>query len=79
MQLYPPLVNLNELILATDANTTPVDPSTPFTEMEAKIQMILEVPAPIKRNAAISFANFPFVDEIALMEMPKKFSFPNMK
>ncbi|KAK0571684.1 hypothetical protein LWI29_019923 [Acer saccharum] len=50
-----------------------------FAEMEALIQRILGVPAPIKKSTANSFADSPFVDAIALMEMPKKFNFPNMK
>ena len=50
-----------------------------FTEIEALIQRIPGVPTPIKRSTANSFSNSPFVDEIALMEMSKKFNFPNMK
>ena len=50
-----------------------------FTKMKALIESILGVPAPIKRSAANSFAYSPFVDEITLMEIPKKFNFPNMK
>ncbi|KAK1584002.1 hypothetical protein Q3G72_029020 [Acer saccharum] len=50
-----------------------------FAEMEALIQRIPGVPAPIKKSTANSFADSPFVDAIALMEMPKKFNFPNMK
>ncbi|KAK0571909.1 hypothetical protein LWI29_023432 [Acer saccharum] len=50
-----------------------------FTKMEALIQRIPGVPAPIKKSTANSFANSPFVDAIALIEMPKKFNFPNMK
>ena len=47
--------------------------------MEALIQKISAVPAPIKRSNANSFTDSPFVDAIVLVEMPKKFSFPNMK
>ncbi|KAK0575845.1 hypothetical protein LWI29_008097 [Acer saccharum] len=50
-----------------------------FIEMEALIQRIPGVPTPIKKSIANSFADSPFVDAIALTEMPKKFSFPNMK
>ena len=50
-----------------------------FAEMEALIQRIPGVPAPIRKSTANSFADSPFVDEIALLEMPKKFHFPNMK
>ncbi|CAI9785161.1 unnamed protein product [Fraxinus pennsylvanica] len=38
-----------------------------------------DMPAPIKKSVASCFAESLFVDEIALIEMPKKFSFPNMK
>ncbi|KAL5837095.1 hypothetical protein ACOSQ3_014264 [Xanthoceras sorbifolium] len=37
------------------------------------------MPAPIKKSSINSFADSPFVDAIALVEMPRKFSFPNMK
>ncbi|KAK4849341.1 hypothetical protein QYF36_023771 [Acer negundo] len=37
------------------------------------------IPAPIKKSTANSFADSPIVDAIALIEMPKKFNFPNMK
>ncbi|KAK0580870.1 hypothetical protein LWI29_007278 [Acer saccharum] len=56
-----------------------LDFSRRFAEMEALIQRIPGVPAPIKKSTANSFADSPFVDAIALMEMPKKFNFPNMK
>ena len=38
-----------------------------FAEMEALIQRILGVPAPIKRSNANSFADSSFVDAIALV------------
>ena len=50
-----------------------------FVEMEAMIQKIPGVPAPIKKSLPHSYVDSPFVDSIALIEMPKKFSFPNMK
>ena len=50
-----------------------------FTEIEAPIQRILGVPAPIKKSAPSCYADSPFIDKIALVEMPWKFSFPNMK
>ncbi|KAK3225797.1 hypothetical protein Dsin_005659 [Dipteronia sinensis] len=43
-----------------------------FVEIEAMIQRILGMPASIKRSAANSFPDSPFVDEIALIEMLKK-------
>ena len=50
-----------------------------FIEIEALIQQILGVPTPIKKSAPSCYADSLFVDEIALVEMPQKFSFPNMK
>ena len=50
-----------------------------FAEMEALIQKIPGLPAPIKKSLPHSYADSPFVDSIALIEMPRKFSFPNMK
>ncbi|KAK4857821.1 hypothetical protein QYF36_006812 [Acer negundo] len=50
-----------------------------FSEIETLIQRIPGVPAPIKKSTANSFADSPFVDDIALTEMPRKFNFPNMK
>ncbi|KAL5789154.1 hypothetical protein ACOSQ2_004042 [Xanthoceras sorbifolium] len=47
--------------------------------MEALIQRIPGMPTPIKKSAANSFADSPFVDTIALVEMPRKFNFPGMK
>ena len=47
--------------------------------MEAMIQKIPGVPAPIKKSLMHSYMDSPFVDSIILFEMPKKFSFPNMK
>ena len=50
-----------------------------FAEMEVMIQRIPGVPTPIKKSLSHSYTDLPFVDSIALVEMPKKFSFPNMK
>ncbi|KAL5777455.1 hypothetical protein ACOSP7_010381 [Xanthoceras sorbifolium] len=47
--------------------------------MEALIQRIPGMPAPIKKSLINSSADSPFVDAIALVEMPRKFSFPNIK
>ncbi|KAL5741563.1 hypothetical protein ACOSP7_028295 [Xanthoceras sorbifolium] len=37
------------------------------------------MPAPIKKSLINNFADSPFVDAIAFVEMPRKFSFPNIK
>ena len=50
-----------------------------FAEMEAMIQKIPRVPTLLKKSLPHSYADSTFVDSIALVEMPKKFSFPNMK
>ena len=36
-------------------------------------------PTTLKKSQPHSYADYSFVDSIALIEMPKKFSFPNMK
>ena len=50
-----------------------------FAEMEAMIQRIPGVPTPLKKSLPHSYTDFPFVDSIDLVEMPKKFSFLNLK
>lgn len=50
-----------------------------LAEMEAMIQRIPRVPTLLKKSQPHSYANFPFVESIALVEMPGKFSFPNIK
>ena len=47
--------------------------------MEAMIQRIPGVLIPLKKSLSHSYADSPFMDSIALVEMPKKLSFPNMK
>ena len=50
-----------------------------LAEMEAMIQRVPEVPASLKKSQPGSYVDFLFVDSIALIEIPMKFSFPNMK
>ena len=50
-----------------------------LAEMEAMIQRIPRVPTPLKKSQPYTYANSLFVDFIAIVKMPKKFSFPNMK
>ncbi|XP_057811616.1 uncharacterized protein LOC131025849 [Salvia miltiorrhiza] len=50
-----------------------------LAEMKALIQRIPGVPAPIHKSSENCYADSPFVDEIALVEMPIKFSFPSMQ
>ncbi|KAK2645890.1 hypothetical protein Ddye_021085 [Dipteronia dyeriana] len=47
--------------------------------MKALIQRIPGVLTPIKKRTVNSFTDSPFVDVITLVEMPRKFNFPNMK
>ncbi|XP_057789072.1 uncharacterized protein LOC131005932 [Salvia miltiorrhiza] len=55
------------------------DVARKLSEMEALIQRIPGVPAPIHKSSENCYADSPFVDEIALVEMPVKFSFPSMQ
>ena len=50
-----------------------------FAEMEAMIQRIPGVPTPLKKSLPYNYVDSQFVDSIILVEMPKKFSFLNMK
>ena len=50
-----------------------------LVEMQAMIQWIPGVPTPLKKSQPDSYADSPFDNSIALLEMLKKFSFPNMK
>ena len=50
-----------------------------LNEMEDLIRRIPGVLAPIKKSYVNSYVDSPFTDNIALVEMPQKFSFPNMK
>ena len=47
--------------------------------MKAMIQWILGVATPLKKILLHSYADSPFANSITLDEMPKNFSFPNMK
>ena len=50
-----------------------------FIEMKAMIQRIPGLPTPLKKSLPHSYANSPFIYSIALVEMPKKLLFLNMK
>ena len=54
-------------------------PVTHSVDLFSMIQRIPGVPSPLKKSLPYSYANSPFVDCIALVEMSKKFHFPNMK
>ena len=47
--------------------------------MEDMIQRIPRMPTPIKKSYVNCYAHSPFMENIALVEVPKKFNFPNMK
>ena len=50
-----------------------------LAEMQVIIQRIPGVPTPLKKSQPDSYIDSPFIDVIALIEMSKNFSFPNMK
>ena len=50
-----------------------------LNEMKDLIRKIPRMPTPIKKSSVNSYVDSPFIDNIALVEMPQKFSFPNMK
>ena len=50
-----------------------------LAEIKTMIQLILRVPNPLKKSLPHCYDNSPFVDAIAIVEMPTKFTFPNKK
>ena len=50
-----------------------------LAEMEVLIKWILGVPNPLRKSHPYNYADSLFVDAITFVEIPKKFSFPNMK
>ena len=50
-----------------------------LAKKETIIQRIPKVPTQLKKSMPHSYADSPFVDSISIIEMPKKFTFPNMK
>ena len=50
-----------------------------LAEMEAMTQHIPGVPTLLKKIQPYSYTDYLFVNSIALVEMPKKLLFPNMK
>lgn len=48
-------------------------------EVRDLIQCILGVPKPLEKETPTSYADFPFLDNIVLVEIPKKCIVPNMK
>ena len=50
-----------------------------LAEMEAMIHRIPGVPIRLGKSQLHSYVESLFVDSIALVEMPNKFSFPNTK
>ena len=47
--------------------------------MQSMVERIPGVAHPIRKSDPDSYADTPFTDEITLMEMPRKFSFPSIK
>ena len=76
--LAPSITNRVDLFSST---TTPMEqPMTErLAEMKAMIQWILGVTTLLKKSQPHNYVDSPFIDSIALIELPKKFSFPNMK
>ena len=53
-----------------------------FNRLEAMQSMVERLPGvapPIRKSNPDSYADTPFTDEITLIEMPRKFSFPSIK
>ena len=69
----------NAISILLPSNTHEVELQRRLNEMEKLIRRIHGIPTPIKKSFVDSYADSPFTDNIALVEMPYKFSFPNMK
>ena len=48
-------------------------------EKEAIIQWIPGVPILLRKSQSYNYTDFLFIDALTLVEMPRKFTFPNMK
>ncbi|XP_048611620.1 uncharacterized protein LOC106393070 [Brassica napus] len=53
--------------------------SNRFDAMQSMVERLPGVAPPIRRSNPDSYADTPFVEEITSVEMPTKFSFPNIK
>ena len=53
--------------------------SKKFYAIQYMVERLPGVAPPIRRSDPNSYADTPFVDEIALIEMPRKLSFPNIR
>ena len=47
--------------------------------MQSMVERLPGVAPPIRKSNPDSYADTPFTDEITLIEMPRKFSFPSIK
>ena len=47
--------------------------------MQFMVERLPGVAPPIRKSNPDSYADTPFTDEITLIEMPRKFSFPSIK
>ncbi|KAF2552253.1 hypothetical protein F2Q68_00034343 [Brassica cretica] len=53
--------------------------STRFDAMQSMVERLPGVAPPIRRSNPDSYVDTPFAEEIALVEMPRKFSFPSIR
>ena len=50
-----------------------------FDAMQSMVERLPGVAPPIRRSNPDSYADTPFVEDIASVEMPRKYSFPSIK
>ncbi|KAL0846796.1 hypothetical protein Bca101_020042 [Brassica carinata] len=53
--------------------------SKKFDAIQSMVERLPGVAPPIRKSGPDSYADTSFADEIVLIEMPRKFSFPNIK
>ena len=62
------------------ANQSPNPIKKHLTEQQERMaERLPGVAPPIQKSNPDSYADTPFTDEITLIDMPRKFSFPNIK
>ena len=72
------IIQSNAISISLPSNTHKAKLQRQLNEMVDLIRRILGMPVPIKKSYLNLYVDSPFTNNIALMEMPRKFSFPSM-
>ena len=65
----------------SNASLTPLEQALAkmLEDTETMIKRIPGVPTPLRKSQPYNYTDSPFIDVLALVKMPRKFSFPNIK